>query len=232
MKINKTSTFKYFLALVCFVVFTQWQGIPVAMSQELIEPISKANLLSAIKLNRREKNPLKKMTVAGYMRLINRYGVDFPLTAETEQEVRGAGAYFSATELDKLLTAVRSNYRPAEPTEAEMKEAVLSTIEERGGQRTSDGAIEAKNIIAGVRIKIAKFEKLRCAPPTYGPGYFCTYNVSLPVTIFSNDGTELGRRQIEAWNFLIGWFSNGNNITERLTSKFVWTKDRWVMSVE
>jgi hypothetical protein len=61
------------LPLVCFVALTQWQGIPAAMSQELIEPISEANLISSLKLNRREKSPLRKMTVAGYIRLINRW---------------------------------------------------------------------------------------------------------------------------------------------------------------
>lgn len=230
MKINKTSTFKYFLALICFVVFTQWQGIPVAMSQELIEPISKANLLSTIKLNRREKSPLKKMTVAGYIRLINRYGIDFPLTAESEQEVRRAGAYFSTTELDKLIAAVRSNYRPDEPTEAEMKEALLSAIEARGGQRTPEGDIEASNFIAGVRIKITTFEKLGCAPPNYGPGYFCTYNISTPVTLFSTDGNSIAQRQMDGLNFFISWFTNNNTVTERLTNKFVWRKDRWLVS--
>jgi|SRR5215207_2911229 len=233
MKINRKSSVQYLLLLVCFVVFTQSPGISVAMGQELIEPISKANLISAIKLNRREKNPLKKMTVAGYIRLINRYGVEFPLTPEAEQEFRRAGEYFGTSELDKLVLALRNNYRPDEPTEAEMKEALLSAMEARGGKRTAEGGIELSNFIAGVIIKISNFEKLGCSPPNYGPGYFCSYNVSTSMTFLSNEKNESATRQVEAWNWLLGrMMSSSSGVTERVTRKFVWSKDRWLVSNE
>lgn len=233
MKMDRKSTARYLLPLVCLVIFTQGQVLPVAMSQELIEPISKANLISAIKLNRREKSPLKKMTVAGYIRLINRYGVEFPLTTETEQEIRRAGEYFGNLDLDKLLTAINNNYRPDEPTEAEMKEALLTVMEAQGGKRTADGVMEISNIIAGVSIKMSNFEKLGCAPPNYGPGYFCSYNVNVSMTFLSKGGGERAERQMDSFNFLIQWLMGGNGImTERVTKKFVWSKNRWVISNE
>lgn len=227
MKINRTSYFKYFFLLVCFVVFTWWQGIPVAMGQEVIEPISKANLISSIKLNRREKNPLRKMTVPGYIRLINRYGVNFPLTAETEQEIRRAGEYFSTAELDKLVIAIRTNHRPDEPSEAEMKEALLRTFVPRGGTRTQDG-FEMDALVVNGQINIENFEKLGCAPPNYGPGYFCTYSFSSSVSLRSNERTESAMRQIAAWESILKWILSGNY--ETATKKFVWIKDRWVIS--
>lgn len=231
MKINRKSPGRYLLLPVCLLVFPLGPGIPVAKSQELIEPTSKAHLISAFKLNRREKNPLKKMTVEGFIRLINRYGVEFPLTPEAEQEIRRAGDYFGKTELDKLVTALRNNYRPDEPTEAEMKEALLRPMEERGGKRIADDVVEISNEIAGVAIKIEKFEKLGCAPPNYGPGYFCSYNISTPVTMVSPD--ERVRGHLDALTRLISWLSLGSGVgTERITRKFVWSKDRWLVSNE
>lgn len=226
MRINRTFTFKYFLALVCFVAFT-----PIAMSQEFIEPFSKDHLVSTLKLNRREKNPLEKMDVPKYIRSINRYGVAFPLTAETEQEIRLAGVYFGKTELDKLINAVRDNYRPDEPSEAEMKEALLRTMEAQGAQRTP-GGIQMSNVVAGVQIDFANFEKLGCTVPNYGPGYYCNYHVSMPVTFFANDGSAAGKTQMEVFTGFIKWLTNGRPITQRVTNKFVWRKDRWVVSVE
>jgi hypothetical protein len=199
------------------------------MSQELIEPISKANLISALKLNRREKSPLRKMTVAGYIRLLNRYGVEFPLTPETEQEIRRAGEYFGKLDLDKLVAAIHNNYRPDEPTEAEMKEALLSTLEARGGKRTAEGGMEFSNAIAGMIIKMDEFEKLGCAPPNYGPGYFCSHNVNVSVTFISTDGSQGGARQMAGFNTLLSWLG-GSGLTERITNKFVWSKGRWVIS--
>ena len=233
MKINRKSTAQYLLPIVCLAIFIQGQGIPIAMSQELIEPLSKANLISAIKLNRREKSPLRKMTAAGYIRLINRYGVEFPLTPEAEQEFRRAGEYFGKPDLDKLLTAIRNNYRPDEPTEAEMKEALLSAMEARGVKRTAEGGIELNNPIAGVTIKMEKFEKIGCAPPNYGPGYFCSYNVNVSMTLFSNEGSEGAARHMNALNYLMRLLAGGNGVvTERVTRKFVWSNDRWVISKE
>jgi len=229
MNTNRPQAFKYSLALISLVVLTHWCGTPAAMSQELIEPRSLAHLVSALKLNRREKSPLRKMDVPGYIRLINRYGVDFPMTEESEKEIRRAGAYFKTADMDRLINAVRRNYRPDEPSEAEMKEAVLQTMETRGGQRNSDGAIEAANPIAGVRIELSKFRKVGCAPPTFGPGYFCTYNVTIPVTFFGNDGSEATDKHMKAFNVLLGLFTNGVPVTERITSKFVWNHDRWLV---
>jgi hypothetical protein len=227
----RISNFKYLLPLVCLVALTQWQGIPVAMSQELIEPVPKDKLISSIKLNRHEKNYLRKMTIPGYIRLINRYGVSFPLTADTEQEIRRAGEYFSAAELDKLVVAIRRNYRPDEPSEDEMKETLLRTMTERGGTRTANG-VEINNIIAGGRANLENFEKLGCAPPNYGPGYFCTFTFSASVTMHSNERSESADRQIDAWNKLIRWLMGGNAVTETVTRKFVWIKDRWILTTD
>lgn len=232
MRIGRKSTAQYWLTLVCLVVFTQGPGTPVASGQELIEPISKVNLLSALKLNRREKSPLRKMTIAGYIRLINRYGVEFPLTPETEQEIRLAGEYFGKPDLDKLVVAVRTNYRPDEPTEAEMKETLLRAMEARGAKRAAEGGIELSNAIAGLVIKMENFEKLGCVPPNYGPGYFCSYNVNVSMTFISKEVSERAERQMDAWNLLMQWLTGNTTVTERVTKKFVWSQDRWVISSE
>jgi hypothetical protein len=225
----KTRNFKYFLPLVCLLVLTQ----SVAMSQELIEPISKGNLISSIKLNRTEKNPLKKMNISGYIRLINRYGVNFPITAESEKEIRHAGEYFPAAELDKLILAILRNYRPDEPSEEEMKETVLRTAAEqgakRGATRTGD-SIEINNIIAGARTTFENFEKLGCAPPNYGPGYYCTFTFSVSFNYYSNEGTESANKHVAAWNTLLRWFIGSTSPTETVTKKFVWIKDRWILT--
>ncbi len=227
MKI-KTPNFNYFLPLVCFVVFTQWQGIPVVKGQELIEPIAKANLISTIKLNRREKSPLRKMTASGFIRLINRYGINFPLTAETEQEVRRAGEYFSATDLDKLIVAIRTNFRPDEPSEEEIKETFLRAMEQRGATRTADG-IEIGNFFTGARANM-EFEKLGCSPPNYGPGYFCTFSFTSSVTLYSNERSESANKQVAVLNSLIHALMGGDAITETVTRKFIWIKNRWIVS--
>ncbi len=229
MKFGRKSTARYLLPLACLALFTLGQGIPVAMSQELIEPISKVNLISALQLNRREKSPLRKMTIAGYIRLINRYGVEFPLTPETEQEVRRAGEYFGKLDLDKLVAAIHNNYRPDEPTEAEMKETLLSAMEARGAKRTAEGGIQLSNAIAGVIVKMDKFEKLGCSPPNYGPGYFCSYNVDVSMTFISTEGSEGAERHMAGLNTLMRWLG-GRGLTERVTRKFVWSQGRWVIS--
>jgi hypothetical protein len=39
------------------------------------------------------------------------------------------------------------------------------------------------NPIAGMCVKIVKFEKLGCKPASQGAGYICTYNITTSVSI-------------------------------------------------
>lgn len=91
------------------------------------KPITKANLLSSVRLGRREKK-----TAARYIELIMRYGVDFLLTPNEEQTLRRSGGYLGKKGLDDLVVAVRDNYR-REGQKAEMPAIVQSMTSSPGG---------------------------------------------------------------------------------------------------
>jgi hypothetical protein len=213
-------------------------------AQPPIKRITRDRLISSIKLGRSQG-----MTAALYIAMINYYGVDFSLTPEEEEEIRRSGDYLGKTGLDSLIIAIHNNYRlgagssptdkgaeeklrnliisKREPTEEEMKEALLRTLVKRGGQRKDDNSIVIGNIIAGITIKIEKFEKLGCKPANYGAGYECTYNSTISQTFNSNDGTERGAQHAEAWNTLLRGFG-GNAANETVTRKFVQSKEGWI----
>lgn len=115
-----------------------------------------------------------------------------------------------------------------EPTEAEMKEALLKGMEERGGKRTADDSIEVNNAIAGSIVKIERFEKLGCAPVTYGVGYACIYKATTSMSVRSNDGTSDGDRQAKVWNILLGGMG-AKYATATATRRFVRGKNGWTI---
>ncbi len=119
----------------------------------------------------------------------------------------------------------------AEPTEEEMKEALINSMVKRGGQRMPDGSVGVNNALAGSSIKIEELEKLGCKPAAYGAGYFCTYSVTTSVSMYSNEGTAAGDRHANGVNALLRFFNGGRNSnTETATMRFIRGKGGWVAS--
>jgi hypothetical protein len=240
---------KYMLLLMCLAVFTHSQQTPVVIGQQRQEPITKANLISSLKLGKADG-----MTAERYVELINGAGVAFSLTAEDELRIRRVGRYLGKTGLDNLVTAIRNNYRPVvrpgstetgnenkpqassdsergEPSEAEMKEALERTMQKRGGQKGADGCIRVDNPIAGACVKIEKFEKLGCKPADQGAGYTCTYNATTSMTFHSNERSEAGDKHAEGVNTLLGRLG-GKSVNETATKRFVRSREGWIASNE
>jgi hypothetical protein len=212
MKINRRQILKYSLLLICLTAITYSQQMMVAIGQEHIEPITKDNLVSSIKLGKRERK-----TVARYIKLINRYGVDFSLTPEIEQEIRREGEYLGKAGIDKLVDAVHSNYRPDEPTEEEIKETLIRIMEKKGGQRKGN-TVEFSFFGAIAGIKIENFKKIGCAPVDYNGGYYCTYHISSSLY-----ATE---ERIK----LILEIAGIKAVDETLKRRFVWSEGGWLIT--
>jgi hypothetical protein len=251
MKTDRQHALKYVAPLILFLVALAYGPLtPAAAGRQRDKPITKANLIASIRQNASSKRR-DRLTAARYVELIRRAGVAFSLTPEDEQEIRGAGDYFGETEIDNLIAAVRNNYRPnaspstagkvagkktqaskapgsVEPSEAEMKEAILSALEKKGGKRGPDDTIVFENFIAGVTYKIEKFEKLGCKPDGPGAVYECRYVIGISSSYHSTDGTGRGGEHAAALNRVMGGL--GANATDGIsTSKFAWSREGWVI---
>jgi hypothetical protein len=220
---------------ILLVAFSLSVNTSVVKCQENTKPIKKANLISSIRIGRSEG-----MTAKRYVELIESAGVAFTLSEADEKRIRRDGRYLGRKGLDDLIAAVRNNYRAAvsstsakdketdEPTEVEMKEAWQGSMQMRG-RLTADGCISADNAIAGVCIRITKFEKLGCKPASQGAGYFCTYTMATSLSFHSNEGSERGANQAKVLNDIMK--SLGAQDTNGIvTSRFVRSKDGWLVS--
>lgn len=114
--------------------------------------------------------------------------------------------------------------RSLEPTDTEMKEALLREMEKFGFQREGENSVVINNPIAGMTIRIERFLKVGCKPASYGVGYECTYTSKLSYSFHSNDGTAAGRAQMEFWKRLFE-SSLGESAT---TKKFVKGSEGWI----
>jgi hypothetical protein len=250
MTVNKRHALKFAAPFIFLVVFAYGPLTPVAAGRQRNKPITKANLIASIKRNAASK-PRKRLPAQWYVQTISGDGVDFPLTPEDEKKIRSAGNYFGETEIDNLIAAVRSSYRPnaspgaagqvagektqaskapgsVEPTEAEMKEALLKMGVKQGGRRGPGDTLIFENIIAGVTYKIEKFEKLGCKSDGPGAVYECRYVITMSQSYHSNDGTEPGREQMAAWNLLMSGV--GANIADGVaTRKFALSSEGWMV---
>ncbi|MDQ1590593.1 MAG: hypothetical protein QOG71_1220 [Pyrinomonadaceae bacterium] len=92
---------------ICLIVFAFIQQTQAAICQQDVKPFTRNNLISSIKLGRREKKP-----TARYIELINSYGVAFSLTPQDEIKIRQAGRYLGKKGLDDLIATIKNNYRP------------------------------------------------------------------------------------------------------------------------
>lgn len=203
---------------------------------------SKEKLVRALKEHRLLKRDLKLV-----VKKMRQQGVPYQLTAADEQEIRRLGSYLGEEGLDILVAAIRDNYRPAvrpnstetsaaekkapaqgEPTEEEMKEALLRWMEKGGGQRTAKDAVTKGNFIAGLTIKIEKFEKIGCKPANYGVGYECTYDITASQSYHSNDGTRRGDDHATGINEFLKWFG-ADAANGTVTRKFARSSSGWVV---
>lgn len=117
----------------------------------------------------------------------------------------------------------------SEPTEEEMKEALIRTLKLGGGERKPGDTVVRDNSIGGMDIKIERFEKLGCKPADQGEGFICTYNVTNSISLHNNDGTNEGDKQAAAWNRLFAMILGANQaVTERVTARFVHTEQGWI----
>jgi hypothetical protein len=120
-----------------------------------------------------------------------------------------------------------------EPTEEEMKEALIRTMQMQGGQRKPGDAVASENAIGGMTLKILEFEKLGCKPADRGAGYFCTYKHTSRLSAHSNEGTEAGERHADGVNMLLGAIMGGSNTRSGVvTRRFVQSKQGWMVSKE
>lgn len=226
MKINRKHALKFVCLFMCVASCVFGPMLSVAAGQEADKPITKKDLIYSFIPGQKEGIP-----VESYIDLIERVGVNFLLTAKDEKIIRSAGAYLGKG-VEDLLAAIRNNYRPepVEPTEAEMKAALIRTMQKRGGQLKADGCVGADNPLAGMCGKITNFEKLEgCKPAAQGAGYMCTYNVTTSLTAYSNEGTPDGDKYGKAIDAFIGLLG-GKSINETRTSRFVRSKEGWIVS--
>lgn len=118
-----------------------------------------------------------------------------------------------------------------EPTEEEMKQAVIRSLQKRGATKRGENSVSVDNAIAGSSYRIEEFEKLGCKPANYGAGYFCTYGITTSLKMYSNEGSEAGDRHSAAVNMLMRTLTGGrDSLYDTVTSRFIRTKQGWIMS--
>jgi hypothetical protein len=114
----------------------------------------------------------------------------------------------------------------AEPTEAEMKEAILQAMQNQGGSRSGNNSIAVNNSISGAAVTITKFKKIACEKAASRPGYNCDYEVSAGLNFHSNEGNQAGDRHAAGVNALMGMFVP-KNTTSTQTKRFVYSEGQW-----
>lgn len=226
MKIKRQYASKLVCLFMCVTVCAFGQMLSVAICQQADQPVTRKILKRSFEAGRKEKIPAES-----YVDLIKRIGVDFLLTPRIEKEIRSEGKYLGTKGLDDLVEAIRNNYRPEpiEPTEDEMRRALISSMLDAGGQLIDDRTVEFKFLFAGMSIKIEKFEKLEgCKPANYGAGYTCTYKLTTSQALHSYEGTEDGEKHRQALQWLmekiLGKYANG-----KANRSFARSKEGWVM---
>lgn len=120
-----------------------------------------------------------------------------------------------------------------EPTEEEMKGALIRTMAMRGGTQKDDNTIATETPISALSIEIIDFEKLGCETATHGSGYFCSYTVSYRPKVYSKEGTHAGNKHAQGANMLMQLMMGGQQtFTETPTRRFLKSKTGWLTSEE
>jgi hypothetical protein len=118
----------------------------------------------------------------------------------------------------------------AEPSEIEMKEAVLAAMLGRGGAKSGDNGITMNNPINGMSLTFIQFNKIACEKASR-PGFNCDYEYAGRMSAHSNEGTAAGNNHSQAVNALMGML--GAQESRGAGSKrFVKSGKRWIMIQE
>ena len=139
-------------------------------------------------------------------------------------------ATFSALAATTFSISSAESIGYSEPSEIEMKQALMTAMEGRGGNRYGPDSIGVDNPIAGVEMEIEYFEKAGCRPANYGAGYFCTYVTTMSFRTHSNEGTAAGDAHADAVNQLLGALMGGRSVTDTVTRRFVKAGNTWYAS--
>jgi outer membrane protein W len=115
----------------------------------------------------------------------------------------------------------------AEPTEAQMKDALLQAAQQRGGVRSGRDSVSANNPIGGLSFTIVHFEKIGCEKAASRAGYNCDYSIAMKARAHSSEGTSAGDQHAQAMTALIGALVDNRVSTE--SRRFVQSGGRWVV---
>jgi hypothetical protein len=120
-----------------------------------------------------------------------------------------------------------SGARYPEPSEAQMKEAVLGAMEAAGGLQNTPGVISKENALAGASVELAKFKKIECVPAQQRAGYWCDYEVTTGFRLYSKEGSAAADAQANAINTLLGYM-NAASSRSRVHARFVRSGREWL----
>lgn len=116
----------------------------------------------------------------------------------------------------------------AEPTAAQMKEALLQGMQHRGGTRSGSSAVSIDNSINGMDIAVSHFEKLGCEKAVSQSGYNCDYAYSIDLGAHSNENSAAGDQHARAMNTLMKFFIPQNQVRTS-SRRFIQSGSRWVV---
>ena len=128
-----------------------------------------------------------------------------------------------------LMLIVTNSAFAAEPTEAQMKEAIIQSMQNEGGaKRSGNDSVRIDNALSGAQVKINHFKKIGCEKAASRPGYNCDYEISAGINFHSNEGTHAGNAHAGGINALFGAMlgGSGSRISTG-TKRFVYSNSQW-----
>lgn len=133
----------------------------------------------------------------------------------------------AAITLAVVSTLFAGSAQSAEPTEAQMKNALLEAAQQRGGVRSGRDSVSANNPIGGMSFTIVHFEKIGCEKASSRAGYNCDYSVAMKAKAHSSEGTDAGDQHAQAMTAFMGALIDNRVTTE--SRRFVQSGGRWVV---
>lgn len=128
-----------------------------------------------------------------------------------------------------LILSTTNSVFAAEPTEAQMKEAIMLTMQNEGGaKRSGNDSVRIDNALSGAQVRINHFKKIGCEKASSRPGYNCDYEISAGINFHSNEGTHAGNAHANGVNAFFGAVLGGaaNRISTG-TKRFVYSNSQW-----
>lgn len=120
-----------------------------------------------------------------------------------------------------------------EPTEKEMKNALIRAMQMRGGKLKTPDTIVSENSIAGMGVEILELEKLGCQPAKSGAGYVCNYRQTSRIAAYSTEGTSAGDQHARGVNTILKFMMGGRDtVSEIAKSRFLKSDIGWIASNE